>query len=117
MLIRLVKDHYSDDRHEYLEARFEHSAIPVNVSFEVIVRGGGRERRLSAFTIDTLPYTGFRPKTVTADDYSGPLLFNVGDRVDVILRTHKEPALQTVDMFEIWEGELIYPDVRIESAR
>jgi len=115
-LIELVKDHYSDGGHEYLEARFEHSAIPVNVSFEVIVKGGGRERRLSAFAIDTLPYSHF-PKTVTGDDYSGPLLFNVGDRVDVILRTHKGPALSTTDMFEIWDGELVYPNVRIKSAR
>jgi hypothetical protein len=114
-LKRLVKGRYQGDAHEYLEAYLDCSAMPVSVSFEVLVRGGGRERQLSTFAIDTKPYQG-RLKTVTGDDDSGPLLFGVGDRVDVVLRTCKEPALQTVGMFEIWQGELVYPNVEIEAG-
>jgi hypothetical protein len=39
-----------------------------------------------------------------------------GETVDIVLRTNIDAARRTVDLYEVWNGELVYEDVPVSSG-
>ncbi len=82
--------------------------LPTNVAFDVIFRMDGRETAEGGFTrrqgeplqntFYHVQYNGVLPKTL-----------------DLILRSSEKRARETVDVFEIWNGELIFENIPFES--
>ncbi|MGH7180003.1 MAG: hypothetical protein ACREJC_21680, partial [Tepidisphaeraceae bacterium] len=46
-----------------------------------------------------------------------PALRPETDKLDVIFHADPAAAAQTVDIFEIWDGELVFKDVPIEQSK
>jgi hypothetical protein len=81
--------------------------VPINVAFELLARAAGREQH-----IGTMHMARGKPSAwVVSFQLSPP-----DSRFDLILRTSKQVAMETVDLFEIWRGELVYPDLRVEKT-
>jgi hypothetical protein len=75
----------------------------MDLAFDILVRAAGLERRLGRMVIRR----DGRPVYFWESGYEGPMV----RAVDVILRSSVEAARKTVDITEIWDGELVYPSV------
>lgn len=82
-------------------------SLPVNVAFDVIARVKGEEHSLGAITM----------RQGGATKYSSDAELPPADTFDLILRASDYWARRTVDLYEIWDGELVYENVSIESKR
>ncbi len=80
--------------------------IPIAVAFDVLARVDGEERHIGSLDVAKGKDTNLH---ITTDDLPrrGPF--------DLILRSRKQVAMRTVDLFEIWQGELVYPGLRMGS--
>jgi hypothetical protein len=81
--------------------------VPVGVAFDSLIRVGGREQNRSTVCIakgESLDWS------LSATDVP------VSQPFDLILRTNKVVAVDTVDLFEIWQGELVYPNLRMQTG-
>jgi hypothetical protein len=98
----------------WIDGATEFDRTPVNVAFKVYLRIHGKEYEAGSIRAG--------PSTCQADgDISRmwptsrpadvPLPFT---SCDVILRSSVEVARDTVNMFEIWDGELVYKDVPVK---
>jgi len=82
--------------------------LPVNLAFDVIAKIGDMELVLGS-------NRSARPKinnhwNAVQTKYKGPQFKSF----DIILRSSKEAAKDSVDLFEIWDGELIYENVPVK---
>jgi hypothetical protein len=79
--------------------------LPVGVAFDVYLRIRDREHLVSSF----------RTPAGKATSYSMGFEFDqpLADTVDVIFRTNKALAQETVDIMEIWDGELVFENVPV----
>lgn len=78
---------------------------PVDMAFDVFARVQGKEYQLSSATFRKNANDGCEP----GGEYMGPDT----QAADIILRSDPKVARGTVDMTEIWDGELIYPNVPV----
>jgi len=80
---------------------------PINVAFDVFGRIGGSEFKIASI---------YKAKRQTGDWQVEGL--HPGPRVrsmDILLRSSEAVARKTVDLFEIWDGELIFEDVPVDQ--
>lgn len=87
-------------------------ATPVSVAFDVVVRDQDIDYPAGKFTLkrgvhDTVSY-GFQVSHWNRE-LVGP--------VTVVLRSNPSVAEETTDTFEMWVGELVYPDVPVGDNR
>lgn len=82
--------------------------VPIGIAFDVFGRVNGREHSISAIDLAKGQSTNWQ---VSVDQLPQQGTF------DLILRSSKKVALGTVDLFEIWQGELIYPNLPVEPAQ
>ena len=83
------------------------SPPPIGLAFEVVVEYGDETVRLGTFTV--APADDDLEKAVLAELPTPP-----PDTVTIILRSSKKVALLTVDLFEIWGGELRFDDLPVD---
>ncbi|MBN1343819.1 MAG: hypothetical protein JXQ73_14140 [Phycisphaerae bacterium] len=83
--------------------------LPVNVAFEVFVRSGGKEHSVGHVAVSR--DGGASSKSPIA----GRVGTALPSRCDIILRSSAEVARQSLDLFEIWRGELVYENVPFED--
>ena len=86
--------------------KFRLSNLPVNVAFDVLARMGDQERHLTSMKLPKGTSTRF------STGFAAPL---PSEPFDLVLRSNEALARTTVDMFEFWEGELVYEDANIEK--
>jgi len=89
------------------------AALPVNIAFDILVRISGEEYVLGptcAAKGDRRLTWGLR-RDLSSQGYRGP----APESLDVILRSSEKAARDTVDLFEIWQGELVYKDVPVQA--
>ena len=88
--------------HGYMESK----KVPVNVAFEVLASIGRKEYRLSSLQVlqgqSTTWHFGAYADIPPAESCT------------VILRSNEKGARRTVDMFDIWDGELVYENIPIK---
>ena len=86
------------------------SGVPVALAFDAFVRAGGRESRLTSITLPRGGSTTFRVHDRDID---------LGDarEIDVVLRGSEAVARRTVDLFEFWNGELVFEAVPVTDRR
>lgn len=89
-----------------LSGGIEIKAPPVSAAFDVIARVNDKEYRAGRVYMAK----GQSISWGTEGEYSGP----PAEKMDIILRSSKEAARDTVDLFEIWDGELVYKDVPVK---
>lgn len=82
---------------------------PVNVAFEVFARSGDVERRIGQATAGP-------SRWVTVHLRGNLNAMPTDHRVDVVLRSSRKAAAATLDLYQIWEGEIVIPDVPIENG-
>jgi hypothetical protein len=83
-------------------------SAPINLAYDVFARSGSREYRLG-----TMLYRG-KSNTSDMTQYSLPPDLK-GDRADVIFRPSLDAAETTVDIQQIWDGEVVIKDVPIKQ--
>ena len=89
----------------HLETIYKIDKMPIDVAFEVFIRVGGREYRVGTLTRkrgeSTTLHTG------------GQIKAQPFTQCDLILRSSEKVARETLDMQEIWDGELIYENLPV----
>jgi hypothetical protein len=85
--------------------------LPVNVAFVVFLRVDGHE-----YKCDTLAWPKNRG-ALGSGFYAAHNFDPMPERVDMILRSDPAVARQTLDMTEIWQGELEYKDVPVKKSK
>lgn len=83
---------------------------PTNLALEVVMRADGVERRIDPFSIrrgETQRFVldGYTSKPLTAE------------KVDLIFRTSVEAAKRSLDLYEVWGGEIVFPDMPADYGR
>ena len=81
---------------------------PIDVAFDIIARVDGREH-----PIGTLKTSAGRTANSLLAWSEPPEI----QTFDLILRTSAQAARQTVDLFEIWDGELTYRNVKVHDPQ
>jgi hypothetical protein len=85
------------------------SRPPVPVAFEVLVRTADGEHSLGTMACAA----GIAGGNRTLSNEKLPPL----SKCDVILRSSEKVARETLDLFEMWDGELIYKDVPVKQGQ
>ncbi|MCH7945778.1 MAG: AMP-binding protein, partial [Armatimonadetes bacterium] len=81
-------------------------SLPVLIAFDVFARIDGREHRVGAI------YGGKGKGDMSwgiGHDYDGAQVSSC----DLVFRASKDVARGTVDLFEIWDGELVYENISV----
>jgi hypothetical protein len=79
------------------------NGVPANVAFEVLVRFAGHEKSIGSLHCQASSGT-------TSFGLNGQLDQEPPGSVDLILRSSQAVARQSVDLTQIWSGELVYPN-------
>jgi len=82
--------------------------VPISVAFDVLARASGREHSIGSIDLAKGESTNWHAS-------AGQL--PPRGTFDLILRSSRKAAMTTVDLFEIWQGELIYPNLPVEPAQ
>jgi predicted RNA-binding Zn-ribbon protein involved in translation (DUF1610 family) len=99
-----------DAETRFLSVTLKIDAPPVPICFDVFVRVGDRECWLSYIAVrQGAPNVNY--------DLPGCGQATPVEKCDIILRSSPESARKTVDLTEIWSGELVYKDVLVKVAR
>ncbi len=94
---------FSDRR---LDGWMEVIATPINTAFDVLVVADGVEHRIGSL---------HKRRGESAYSHVGTEIADWSHQTcRVILRSSKDVARQTLDLFEIWDGELRYDDIAIK---
>jgi hypothetical protein len=86
---------------------FDPGPYPCPLAFEVIARVNGTEYPVGTTTRSTTDSTAARFGIHSRNSIP------VAETVDIILRGSEKAARGTVDMYEFWDGELVYHDVPV----
>lgn len=79
---------------------------PVGLSYEILMRSGGEEVKIGGFT--------WQPRSLVVGHGSYAILKDPPPpTADIIFRPNYQYPLKTIDIFEIWDGEIVYKDVPI----
>ena len=79
---------------------------PVAIAFDVFARVGGGLYPMGSFALGKGRSEGFIVRT------DAPAV-NAATEIDLVLRTSEEAARQTLNQFEAWDGELVFPGVTV----
>ncbi len=90
----------------WLEGWSSQSPPRVSTAFDVFVRIDGREYRVGK---------AWGKEGVSSWDCHVPYDGPTAQSCDVILRTSEDVARQTVDLFEIWDGEIVYKGIPVKT--
>ncbi len=84
------------------------SSVPMSTAFDVFLRIGGQKYLVGKAygTAGIGTWSCYGP-------YDGPMATSC----DVILRTSEKVARETLDIFEIWDGEIAYRNIPITVGR
>jgi hypothetical protein len=92
---------------------FDVKAPPENIAFRAFARAGGKEYELGTFAANKGTsggygiMSGYGPEADKLKDVKA-------DHMDVILRSSEKVARGTVDQFEIWNGQIVIPNVKVQ---
>ncbi len=80
--------------------------LPIGVAFDVIALVDGTEYQLGHVSRKQGPgiNTGF----------TGALPDLEGDTIDILLRANRDIAKRSIDIYEIWDGELLFENVKVQ---
>jgi len=78
---------------------------PLNVAFDMVARVDGEEHHLATLTM----------RAGAAMHYQAAAYAPPKETFDLILRSNEQVARRTIDLFEIWDGELVYVSVSVEK--
>jgi hypothetical protein len=93
-----------------VEVRFH--SLPVNVAFDVAIRVEGKE-----YPVEGLRDAAAAKGTTGLDRGRCAAIDGTrATRADVVLRASPRAARRTVDLFEIWDGEVVIEGVEIEGG-
>jgi hypothetical protein len=103
--------HYTGDVSETLTGTIRLGTPPIGIVFKVVARIDGREATLCYF------HKGegqSHPQTLAVDAVVEGLSSRT---IDIVFRAQPSAARHTVDLFEVWDGELVYKDVPVKDVR
>jgi hypothetical protein len=83
--------------------------LPVDVAFDVFLRIDGKEYPAGGVSF----HAGMQGGYLTS---ARGIPTNVPANADVILRSSPDVARQTIDLTQIWTGQIIYPYVPLVGA-
>jgi hypothetical protein len=94
----------------FLQGQFQIDTSPANLAFDVIARFGGEEFSLGSIVCGKGAGTDYSVigRVGHLDPTSHPTT------IELILRSSEKVARQTVDMHDMWKGELVYPNVPVQ---
>lgn len=112
-ITRVARQAYDPD---HISVEVEASSPPVGLGYAVILRAGNREHNVGSVSFKAVPasakmggghswHTGSQVRDLKADV------------CDVILRPSLNAVEATVDLTEMWDGELVFKDVKIEGPK
>jgi hypothetical protein len=87
--------------------------VPVNVAFDVFAKYGGKEYPIGHFAAAAGEYS-FNTGGRCDSDPSNPLP-KPPPTIDIVLRTNPAVARTTIDLFQIWNGEIDFPNIPIND--
>ena len=85
--------------------------LPENIAFEIFIRDSGKEYRLSEMALAKGQRMNFH---MAGQSFETPLS---GDKVDIILRSSERVGRRTIDLFDIWKGEIVIKDVPVNRLK
>ncbi len=93
----------------YFQGDLNVAALPANVAFNMFIRANGREYRIGEVTFGKGSTTDCRIGNTIRDLNAA----NQPTTVDLILRSDEKVGRETVDQHDIWNGELVFPNVPV----
>lgn len=84
--------------------------LPIDVAFEVYARKGTNRWYLGRTALRKSPVDNYNFSSIDASIV--PREYGL---VDIVLRSSTAAARETVDIFEIWDGELVFKNVPLED--
>lgn len=102
--------YYAKKNQREVEVRVAFSPRPLDAAFEVIILHNDKEYKLSSISSPASGQTNWHT-------HGGVPEHLVGQTVDLILRPSLDVAVRTVDCFDIWGEEIIFPDVLLEEKK
>jgi hypothetical protein len=94
----------------WLQGQFNIDGPPANLAFDVIVRVGGQQIDSGIVTC----YKGANAMSGIGSSLGHLNRTSQPTTIDIILRSSEKVARQTVDLHDIWKGELVYPNVPVQ---
>jgi hypothetical protein len=101
-----------DLTNDYLNANFDVKPLPVHLAFDIFLRIAGKEYRFGGISFTKGDGHGYGTGA-QAKDFPNPL----PDKADIVLRSSEAVARTTTNMTQIWQGELVLKDVKIQVPR
>ena len=99
----------SDANPHWLDVQIRAATPPVDLAFDVFIRCNGKE--YTAMSVN-FHKGGEGNYGTTASDFPVEPI----PKVDVILRSNESVAATTLDMTQIWKGEIVFKDVPLQPA-
>lgn len=90
-----------------LSTKFAITTPSADIAFAVYARLDGVEKKLSSITIPAGNTTDYHTGGAVPDTWEG-------EQVDIILRPSLDAAVNSVDCFKIWGGEIVFENMKIE---
>jgi len=103
--IRCEEVKFNADRGQHLWTTVETCTLPVGVAFEVFLQSGGTELKMG----EVHAAGGKSVRRFLSVESGRP----AREHCSVIFRSSEKVARNTVDVFEMWAGEIVYPDVPV----
>ena len=79
---------------------------PASIAFDLFARADGKEYALGSIELPKGSQSKFYPSRV-------PLQSVTASRFDLIFRSSEPAARRTIDLFEIWSGEIVLENVKV----
>ncbi|MGA2584188.1 MAG: hypothetical protein ABSG31_12995 [Tepidisphaeraceae bacterium] len=102
---------FTYDSRLQLQGQFTTANVPANVAFDIFARFNGKEYSLGSISCDKGNTTRWGIGGQGEDIPTPP------PTIDIILRSSEAAARRTVDLNEIWKGEIIYPNVPVTVTK
>lgn len=102
-----ARDFVVDPVKKSIEGKVQVKVAPANLAFDVLVRAGGKEYPVGSYALGK--GTGTDCFLFGSNFDAGPI-----DHVDIVLRSSPAVARRTVDLFEIWKGEVVLGNVPVK---
>jgi len=96
------------EKNPSIQGEIELTAPPVNLAFEVFARIDGKEYPMGTLAALKGAQGGFGAYCRTAADKVAP-------KCDIVLRSSEAVAKGTLDMMELWKGEIVLKDVPLKD--
>jgi hypothetical protein len=89
-----------------LNGQLEIKSPPINLAFDIFARWNGHEKRIGSVNM--------RQGNSTTFGWGDPGFTDEPAQIDLVLRSSIAEARRTVDLFSIWNGEIVIKDVPVE---